>query len=56
MNRLRGGVLLTAGCFALYAGWKAHGGRQALWAYGLALLAIALGTWRLTHHSGRPRA
>jgi len=28
-----------------------HSARQALWAYGLGVLAIALGIWRLT----RPR-
>lgn len=57
MNPLRGVVLIVAGCFALYEGWKLHDvGRPALWAYVLAALAIGLGAWRLTRPSGRPRA
>jgi hypothetical protein len=56
MNPLRGVVLIIAGCFALYEGWKLHDvGRPALWAYVLAVLAIALGVWRLTRPSDRPR-
>jgi uncharacterized membrane protein HdeD (DUF308 family) len=51
MNRFRGILLLAAGSFALYHGWRVHSARQALWAYGLGVLAIALGIWRLT----RPR-
>jgi hypothetical protein len=48
MNHFRGILLLAAGSFALYRGWQAHSGKQALWAYGLGVLAIALGIWRLT--------
>jgi hypothetical protein len=47
MNQFRGIILLAAGVFALYQGWRVHTGRQALWAYGLGVLAIAVGLWRL---------
>jgi hypothetical protein len=53
MNHLRGIMLLIAGCFALYQGWKLRAGHLAFYACGLGLLAIALGLWRLTRHSGR---
>ena len=48
MSHFRGILLLAAGSFALYHGWRVHSGRQVLWAYGLGVLAIALGIWRLT--------
>lgn len=48
MTHFRGIMLLAAGCFALYQGWRIHHGNQALWAYSLGLLAIAVGVWRLT--------
>ncbi|HUV96167.1 MAG TPA: hypothetical protein VMV98_01740 [Acidobacteriaceae bacterium] len=54
MSHIRGIVLLIAGCFALYEGWRTHIGQHALWAYGLGILAIALGIWRLTHAPARP--
>jgi hypothetical protein len=40
-------MLLAAGVFALYEGWKLHTGSSALWAYGLGVLAVALGLWRI---------
>jgi hypothetical protein len=56
MTHFRGIILLVAGCFALYQGWKIHSGHQALWAYGLGLLAIAVGIYRLTRKPDRPLA
>jgi hypothetical protein len=53
MTHFRGILLLAAGSFALYHGWRVHTGRQALWAYGLGVLAIALGIWRLTRKEDR---
>ena len=47
MTQLRGIVLMMAGGFALYRGWRIHTGQYALWAYGLGALAIAVGIWRL---------
>jgi len=56
MDYFRGLVLLGAGCFALYRGWKIHTGHYALWAYGLGLLAVVVGIWRLTRKPDRLRA
>ena len=54
MNQFRGIMLLAAGGFALYEGWKIHSGRQALWAYGLGVLAVAVGLWRLLRNPDLP--
>jgi hypothetical protein len=54
MNHFRGIILLAAGGFALYQGWKIHTGKQALWAFGLGVLAIAVDIWRLTRNPDRP--
>jgi hypothetical protein len=48
VNRVRGILMLVAGCFALYRGWTIHAGSYALAAYGLGVLALALGVWHLT--------
>jgi uncharacterized membrane protein HdeD (DUF308 family) len=55
MTHFRGIMLLAAGCFALYQGWRIHHGNQALWAYSLGALAIAVGIWRLTRKPDQPR-
>lgn len=47
MNQVRGILLLAAGAYAVYAGWKIHAGQHALLAYGLGALAIAVGIWRI---------
>jgi hypothetical protein len=49
MNHLRGVMLLAAGGFALYQGWKIHTGTHALWAYVLGVLAVSIGVWRILH-------
>jgi uncharacterized membrane protein HdeD (DUF308 family) len=54
MTHFRGIMLLAAGCLALHQGWKIHTGDQALWAYGLGVLAIAVGVWRLTRNPDQP--
>jgi len=54
MTHLRGIMLLAAGGFALYQGWRVHTGMQALWAYGLGVLAIAVGLWRLFRNPDLP--
>jgi hypothetical protein len=54
MTHLRGIMLLAAGFFALYEGWRIHTGRQALWAYGLGVLAVAVGLWRLFRDPDQP--
>jgi hypothetical protein len=48
MNRLRGVVMLIAGCFALYEAWRALSGQRAGVALALGVLAVALGVWHLT--------
>jgi hypothetical protein len=55
MTHFRGILLLAAGSFALYRGWTVHTGTQALWAYGLGVLAIGMGIWRLTRKEDRRR-
>jgi hypothetical protein len=47
MNQVRGMMLLAAGGYALYAGWKIHTGQHAMLAYALGVLAIAVGVWRI---------
>ena len=54
MNHFRGIMLLAAGSFALYEGWRIHSGNRALWAYGLGVLAIAVGLWRLIRNPDLP--
>ncbi len=48
MNHVRGVLMLIAGCFALWRGWKIHTGPYALAAFALGLAALALGVWHLT--------
>jgi uncharacterized membrane protein HdeD (DUF308 family) len=55
MDSVRGVVLLIAGCFAFYAGLRLRTGHSALYAYGLGVVAIAVGIWRLTRRPDRPR-
>ena len=56
MQHFRGILLLAAGVFALVQGWRIHTGSQALWAYGLGLLSIGVGIWRLTRKPDERRA
>ena len=56
MNHVRGILLIAAGAFALVQGWKLHTGTNALWAYGLGVLAVGLGIWRLTRKPPQPLA
>ena len=54
MNAIRGIVLFGLGVFALYKGWTFHMGEKACFAYGLGLVAIALGVWRMLRRPDRP--
>jgi len=47
-------MLLAAG-IAFRQGWRLHSGRYALLAYGLGLLALALGVWHLSRRPAPPR-
>ena len=55
MQHFRGILLLAAGVFALVQGWRIHTGSQALWAYGLGVLSIGVGIWRLTRKPDQRR-
>ncbi len=54
-NPLRGVVMLLAAAVALWRGWQIHHGPYALLAYGLAVLALALGIWHMTRKPPTPR-
>jgi hypothetical protein len=54
MNLFRGILMLVLGAFALYRGWMIHTGQNAWMAYGLGILAFALGIWRLTRRTDKP--
>jgi hypothetical protein len=56
MNQVRGILLMVAGGFALYEGWKIHSGSPALWAYSLGVVAIGLGIYRLLRKPPQPLA
>jgi hypothetical protein len=53
MNRVRGIIMLLAGCFAVYEGFRSRGGEHSLLAFGLGVLAFILGIWHLTRKSPR---
>lgn len=57
VNRIRGIVMLIAGVLALGKGWQIHRGEMAVLAYGLGVMALALGVWHLTRKTptARPR-
>jgi hypothetical protein len=48
MEKVRGILMLVAGAFAFYRGFMEHNRHDALLAFGLGILAIALAVWRLT--------
>ena len=39
--------MLAAAAAATWKGWQFHHGERAVMAYGLAVLALALGVWHL---------
>jgi hypothetical protein len=48
MDQVRGIVMIALGVFACYQGFAIHTGDRALLAYGVGVLALAVGVWRLT--------
>jgi hypothetical protein len=54
MSAMRGIILFGLGVFSLYKGWTIHTGEKAWLAYGLGLVAIALGVWRLMRREDKP--
>ncbi len=56
MDRFRGILMVLAAVVAFWRGWTLHAGRMALLAYGLGVVALALGMWHLTQRpNGRRR-
>jgi hypothetical protein len=55
MDKFRGILMLVAAAVAFYGGWKGHHGMQAVMAYLLGALALALGIWHLTRKKPGPR-
>jgi len=53
MDKLRGVLMIGLSGICFYQGWASHGGQRALLAYGVGVLAVAMGIWRLTR---KPRA
>ncbi len=47
MNQVRGIILIVLGGWAVFQGWRIHTGQRAWLAYGIGLLAVAVGLWRL---------
>ncbi len=45
--------MLLAAAVAIWKGWQIHRGETAMLAYGLAVLALALGVWHLTRKAPR---
>jgi hypothetical protein len=56
MNQVRGVIMLALGGFALYQGWTIHTGQRALLGYGVGVLGIMVGVWRLTRKPPQPLA
>ncbi|HEY1986945.1 MAG TPA: hypothetical protein VGG85_16130 [Terracidiphilus sp.] len=48
MDKVRGMLMLIAGALAFYRGFMVRSRNDAWLAFGLGVLAIALGVWRLT--------
>jgi len=53
MNRMRGVVMILAGCFALFESRRMLGSGRVMIAVALGLLAIALGLWHLTRKEAK---
>lgn len=54
MNVFRAVLMFGVGVFAVYRGWTMHNGERAWLAYGLGVVAIALGVWRLKRNPNKP--
>jgi hypothetical protein len=47
--------MLVIACVAFWRGYKIHTGNMVFTAYGLGVLALALGIWHLTRKPAPPR-
>jgi len=55
VNRIRGIVMLIAAALAIWKGWEIHRGEMAVLAYGLGVMALAMGVWHLMRKTPPPR-
>jgi hypothetical protein len=55
LSRFRGVVMLVIACVAFWRGYKIHTGSMVFTAYGLGVLALALGVWHLMRKPDPPR-
>ncbi len=55
MHQFRGLLMLAAAGVAFYRAWRMHSERDALIAFALGLLAVALAVWHLTRSPRRVR-
>jgi len=55
VNRIRGIVMFIAAALAIWKGWQIHRGEMAVLAYGLGVLALAMGVWHLMRKAPPPR-
>ena len=54
MNLFRGILLIAAGVFVAWRGWMVHAHMNAWPFYGVGVLAVALGVWRLLSKPPKP--
>ena len=47
--------MLIAAAAAIWKGWEIHRGEMAVLAYGLGVMALAVGVWHLMRREPRPR-
>ncbi len=55
MDQVRGVIMIVLSGFAFYQGWTIHTGDRAMLAYGVGVLALAVGAWRLMRKPPQPR-
>ena len=53
MGPMRGVILIVFGILALSRGWTLHAGAQALLAYALGVVSLAIGSWRVARRTSR---
>jgi uncharacterized membrane protein HdeD (DUF308 family) len=54
MTALRGIILIALGVFLLYRGLTHPGGQRGWLAYGIGVLAVAVGLWRVLRRPDKP--
>jgi hypothetical protein len=47
--------MFIAAALAIWKGWQIHRGEMAVLAYGLGVLALAMGVWHLMRKAPPPR-